>query len=237
MSNISTARKLKEKRGTGTGADYKPWILAREIGSIGTEAVFNDWKHGRPIQCLSQGEKRVYTLLRWRDDVIDIQEQYPLELSLTLAIARKLKLPHPHDTTTYMTTDFLVTFQTQNGSRFQKAYNVKPNEKAINDYCLKNFAIEQDYWAIKGIRLEIIYSDQINKILASNIQQCVKYYKPSSIQTKTDFVKHLIAHKILSIDMESTYLDFPTLVDKYLGSPEQAQKYLAIMQQTHKKDK
>ena len=97
MGRITTARKLKEGRGTGTGADYKPWIQAREIGSVGTESVFNDWKHGRPIQCLSQGEMKTYHALRWRDDVLDIREQFPLDLKLTLAIAHRLGLPHPHD--------------------------------------------------------------------------------------------------------------------------------------------
>jgi hypothetical protein len=189
MSNISTKRKLKEKRGTGTGADYKPWILAREIGSIGTEAVFNDWKHHRPIQCLSQGEQQVYMLLRWRDDVVDIQEQYPLDLHLTLAIARKLGIPHPHDRSTYMTTDFLVTFQRPDESCYRKAYSVKPNEKAMTEYTLKNLAIEQAYWGIKGIHLEIIYTDKINKVLADNIHQCIKYYLPYEIKTKTDYIK------------------------------------------------
>ena len=164
MSNISNKRKLKEGRGTGIGAKYKPWILAREFSSVGTEAVFCDWKHGRPIQCLSPGEHRAYTLLRWRDDVLDIREQYPLDLPLTLGIAQKLKIPHPHDTNTYMTTDFLVTYQMPNGSQILKAYNIKPNEQAMTDYCIKNFILEQTYWAIKGIHLEIIWQLPLQKL-------------------------------------------------------------------------
>ena len=232
MRNISTKRKLKEGRGTGTGADYKPWILAREFGSIGTESVFNDWKHGRPIQCLSQAEKKVYMVMRFRDDVIDIREQYPLDISITRFIARKYDMPHPCDAHTYMTTDFLVTHKNADGSQFLKAYSVKPNENAVKNYMTNNIFIEQMYWAIKGIHLHLIYSDMLDKFYVENIRQCIPYYSPSSVHTKVDFVRHLISRKVLPIDMHIP-LNYPTLVETYLGSPEQVQYYLALMQQTY----
>lgn len=215
MSRITPKRRLKEKRGTGTGADYKPWLQAREVGSIGTESVFCDWKHGRQIQCLSQGEARTYYLLRWRDDVVDIREQFPLDISITMAIARRFGLPHPHDAKTYMTTDFLVTYLGNNNTQFLKAYSVKPDITHMNKPALQSFAIEQAYWGIKGIHLEMIYSDNLNKIFASNIKQCVAYYKPESIQTRQDYIKHLISRKVLIVDMESNYLDFPAIAEQY----------------------
>ena len=219
MSRITEKRKLAEKRGTGTGADYKPWILAREVGSLGTESVFNDWKHGRAIQCLSQGEAKTYYALRWRDDVLDIREQFPLDLNLTLAIARRLGLPHPHDTKTHMTSDFLVTYLIGNSQRL-KAYSVKPNKKNMSEYALKNFAIEQAYWGLKGVHLEIIYSDLINPIYVSNIRQCVQCYNIRNVQSKIDLIKHLIARKKLAIDMTQQYLDFPTLAAKYINEQQ-----------------
>ena len=223
MARITDRRKIKEGRGTGTGADYKPWIQARELGSIGTESVIQDWKHGRSIQCLSQGEARVYYILRWQDDVLDIQEQYPLELELTRGIARRLRLPHPHDQHTHMTTDFLVTYKNPDGTRYLKAYSIKPNKSHLTDYALKNFAIEQAYWGINGIHIEIIFSDNLNKILASNIQQCVQYYNIKTVQSKIDLLKHLIARKIIQPDMETNYLNFPLLAAQYLDNPNQTQ--------------
>ena len=92
MRTITDKRKVKENRGTGTGADYKPWIQAREMSSIGTKSVIQDWKHGRSIQCLSQGEARAYYLLRWRDDVLDIREQFPLNLHMTNGIVLKFAI-------------------------------------------------------------------------------------------------------------------------------------------------
>lgn len=223
MRTIKDKRKIKEKRGTGTGADYKPWIQAREISSIGTESVIQDWKHGRSIQCLSQGEARAYYLLRWQDDVLDIREQFPLNLDMTNGIARKLGLPHPHNKHTRMTTDFLVTYKNPDGTQYLKAYSVKPNKSVFTDYTLKNYAIEQAYWGINGIHLEVIFSDNLNKILASNIQQCVNYYNAKTIRSKTDLIKHLIARKIIQPDMETKYLNFPALTAQYLNDPNLTQ--------------
>jgi len=230
MSRITEKTKIKEKRGTGKGADYKPWILAREVGSIGTESVFPDWKHGRQIQCLSQGEAKAYRLLRWRDDVADIREQYPLDLDLTLAIARRIGLPHPHDRKTHMTTDFLVTYDTPDG-KVLKAYTVKPNISHFTDYVLKNFAIEQAYWGVKGIHLEVIFSDKISPVFAENIKRCVRYYDLKSVQSKIDFVKFLIARKIIKVDMYHN-IDFPKLVGHYLKTGEDIQYYNSVYQQT-----
>ena len=216
MSRITEKTKLKEKRGTGTGADYKPWILAREIGSLGTESVFKDWKHGRNIQCLSQAEVKAYTLLRWRDDVLDIREQYPLDLKVTLAIARRMGLPHPHSYETHMATDFLVTYKHPNGGSFLKAYSVKPNETHMTDYALKNLAIEQAYWGIKGVCLEVIYADNLNNTLITNIRQCVQYYNGKLVKTNIDLVKHLIARKKFLVDMETKPLDFTAILQDFL---------------------
>ena len=220
MSRITEKTKCKEGRGSGFGADYKPWTLAREVGSNGTSSVFNDWKHGRQIQCLSQCEEKAYYLLRWRDDVVDIREQFPLDLNLTRAIARRLGLPHPHNRNTRMTTDFLVTFQNPDGKYYMEAYNIKANRDAFDQYALKNFAIEQAYWNIKGIKIEVILADNLNIILYSNIKQCMPYYNASAVQSKVDIIKHLIARKLLVLDMETDYLNIPKISEEFFKNKE-----------------
>ena len=90
MPRITEEGKLKQNRGTGTGADYIPWIRAREFNSKGTASTFADYKHGREIQVLSQGELYYYYLLRWQDDVVDIREQYPLDFEETIKIADEM---------------------------------------------------------------------------------------------------------------------------------------------------
>jgi hypothetical protein len=112
MRRISDLSRLKQGRGSGQGAYYKPWILTNEIGSLGTAANPVDYKTGRTIELLSRNEYYYWEVMRFRDDVIDIREQYPLlPLSLTLQIAEELGVKHPQykGIPIVMTTDFLIT--------------------------------------------------------------------------------------------------------------------------------
>ena len=84
--HVTEERKMRDKRGKGTGADYKPWIYVREIKSDGTSSEPIDWTNGRTCQLLSQGEKYLWYYLRWDDSVKNIYEQYPLNLDATNSI-------------------------------------------------------------------------------------------------------------------------------------------------------
>lgn len=70
MRRMSQKGKERERRGTGAGANYKPWIQTGEFGSKGTVSNPIDWKTGRQVQLLSQGEVIAWYLLRWDDDII-----------------------------------------------------------------------------------------------------------------------------------------------------------------------
>ena len=60
--------KRKRKMGTGEGKDYIPYITTSEFNSRGTTSVIKDWKTGRGVHCLSQGETLWYYILRWDDN-------------------------------------------------------------------------------------------------------------------------------------------------------------------------
>lgn len=109
MKQISDQRKRQEGRGTGTEKDYKPYIQAREVNSLGTCSNPIDWKTGRTVELLSQGESALWHILRWDDDVVDIREQYPLDLKQTFKISGKLGIQHPGKNP--MTTDLLATMR------------------------------------------------------------------------------------------------------------------------------
>lgn len=53
---IPDKTKKIRKMGEGTGKDYKPYITTSEFNSMGTTSVIKDWKTGRGVHCLSQGE-------------------------------------------------------------------------------------------------------------------------------------------------------------------------------------
>lgn len=62
-------KKQKKLRGmvTGKGVNYVTYITTSEFNSEGTTSVIKDWKNGRDIHCLSQGETLWYYILRWDD--------------------------------------------------------------------------------------------------------------------------------------------------------------------------
>ena len=109
--SIKNDTKINEGRGKGSGASYLPWIQTREISSVGTCSNPKDWKTGRTVELLSQGEAYYWHILRWNDEIEDIREQYPLDLETTLEICDDYNVKHPRNRHTYMTSDFYVTYK------------------------------------------------------------------------------------------------------------------------------
>lgn len=225
MAKISELGKLKEKRGTGERENYKPWIKAREINSLGTTANIVDWKHGRTIELLSAGEEWYYYLLRWDDRVADIREQYPLPLEETVAIAHSLGVRHPKNEKTRMTTDLLVTFE--DGTL--EAYSVKSTRKDADINLVKNLKeretvartaekllIEKVYWNNQGVKWRLVFKDELNPIEISNIRRVVVYYDRSRVHDSISEVKHRIATKQLLVNM-SEEIDFLRLANNAEG--------------------
>ena len=210
MTRITEAQKIREGRGTGFGATYKPWIKIREINSLGTASAVIDYKTGRAVQLLSQAEVYYYYLLRWNDDVLDIREQFPLELERSVAIAEKLGFRHPRNKHTHMTTDLLVT---HTDGRLE-AYCIKVSPDTLNDERTRQkLTIEKLYWETQGVPFQFRTKDEVNEIFVRNIMDVVSCYDIDYVQTPYDFVRHRIAHKILKPDMQTSRLDYSQLVN------------------------
>ena len=192
MPRISEEGKLRQNRGTGTGADYLPWIKAREFNSKGTASTFADYKHGREIQVLSQGELYYYYLLRWQDDVVDIREQYPLVLELTTAICKREGIRHPNNGKTRMTTDFLVT----KSDNTLEAYSIKNSKKDLeNTRTLEKIYIEKLYWESFNVKFFIKYKEDVNFTLFQNIRDIVSCYDIKNVHNDFDVIRYKLAHK------------------------------------------
>ena len=208
-NRVSEKTKQKQRRGKGEGASYKPYIKTREVPSTGTGRILKDKITGRQMHLLSQAEVYTYYLLRWDDSVIDIREEYPLELDDTLKIADHLGYKHPHDR---KTTDFLVTYQEENGTKTYKAYSVKTGREVLqNDRTVEIQRIEMAYWNLHGIPFEIVFKEDMNRIKVGNIEAVMDYWDIKDVISDIDMVKYLIAHKKMSVDMDSKPLNFPEL--------------------------
>lgn len=205
MARIPSAKtKALRKMGQGEGGEYRPYITTSEFNSMGTTAVIRDWKTGRQVHCLSQGEALWYYILRWDDNNLDIREQYPLDKDKTNAIADAYGFRRSCE---IMTLDFLVT--TNDGLC---AYSVKANRN-LSNRTLELLTIQKTYMMKYGIQFKMLFKEDVNELLANNIRRVTEFYDKNRVFDKQSMIKHLIATKQLMPDLENTRLE--DIIDDY----------------------
>lgn len=203
MRRKSDKWKLIEKRGTGMGSEYTPWIKIHEFGSKGRAHRIIGWKTNRIHHFMSDLEVYYFLLKQWEDNVIDIREQYPLlPLEATLLISNSYGITHPpknktlDSEKTVMTTDFLITCQ-DGYSRKHYAVAIKPSKDLTNVRTKEKLLIEKEYWRREGVHWEIITENQINITKAKNLKMMYKeyywdkthFYKPDEVRFLVELLK------------------------------------------------
>ncbi|WP_028543340.1 heteromeric transposase endonuclease subunit TnsA [Paenibacillus taiwanensis] len=167
-------RRLKEGRGKGHFAEYKPWLTIHDVPSQGVVTRTMGWKSNRLHHYFSEHfELAHHYQLEWSSKVCDIREQYPLlPLEKTLYIAGKLDVRHPVDPKSkhpiVMTTDMLLTVHDNDDIRFV-AHSIKPKSK-LNKRVLEKLEIEKSYYRDIGIEWALITEYQINYDLVKNVE-------------------------------------------------------------------
>lgn len=223
MRAPSDQSKIKEGRGTGTHASYKPWIKTREFNSKGTCANPIDWITGRVVELLSQGEMQAWYMLRFDEEIDDINEQFPLDRGKVNRVCERYNIRKPIH---ILTSDFLVTFK--DGRK--AVYSVKSSkdefdtkgksEKEINHINNKfnRLFIEKMYWEEElDIPYHLIFKDNFNTIYYNNIRAVSKFYNEESVFDNVSYLKHLIVtHKINIEKITEEQLDFVTLAEQLL---------------------
>lgn len=167
------ARFIKENRGQGSGAEYRPWLSVQDVSSLGRSSRIHSRKTGREHHLLSDMETAVFLLLDWSNTVTDIREQFPLERDVTRRIAIEMGVRHPVDTQSrtdiVMATDFLVDVQTENGTRMV-ARSVKPSSELDHDRTLEKQEIERRYWEGKGVDWGLITEQDLPPQRVKNLR-------------------------------------------------------------------
>lgn len=167
-------RRVKEGRGKGHFAEYKPWLTVHDIPSQGVVTRIMGWKSNRLHHYFSeQFELARHYQMEWASKCCDIREQYPLlPLEKTLFIADKLKIKHPVDPKTkypiVMTTDMLLTVRADNDLRFI-AHSIKPKSK-LNKRVLEKLEIEKVFFKDINIEWALITEHQTNYELVKNVE-------------------------------------------------------------------
>lgn len=197
MRRIKEETKIKQKRCQGDGADYIPWNMAHQQSSIGSSYIAKNYKNGRDVHMLSNGEAKVFFILLWDDDVLDIREQYVLDLIETRKIAEDFGFVGPK---MHMSTDFYLDIK--HPIYTNMAISVKGDEDQLEDPRTRELLkIEKAYWESKGVWYELVISNNINPILVKNIRVVTRINKPQYIQSDVDAIKYLLTIKKISTDM------------------------------------
>ena len=174
---------IRNGRGQGEVSNYQPWLTIHDVPSRGRSHRIQNPYTGRTHHFFSDLEARYFYILLWSDHVVDIREQYPLfPVSDTEQIARELNVKHPQysdsKVSCVMTTDFLITVKEESQTHFE-ARSVKYQSDLEKRRTLEKQAIEERYWAQRGIQWRLVTDKTIDVVKANNIKKVMQYYHPS----------------------------------------------------------
>ncbi|MGK0270507.1 MAG: hypothetical protein ACI88H_001153 [Cocleimonas sp.] len=169
--NLKVYKKwLKQGRGQGRDAEYKPWLYVYNVPSSGRS--HRQWSHtsNRVVHCMSDLELSTFLLLDWSESTTDIREQYPLEPKATHEIATKLGFRHPavRGESIIMTSDFFVTMSNPNQPYL--AIQVKPSSELEKPRVREKLAIEEAYWTDLNVPFQIITEQDLDLVKVENIK-------------------------------------------------------------------
>jgi hypothetical protein len=146
---------------------------------------------------MSQPEWQYFYILEWSPIVVDIREQYPLELDETLAIAELHGIPHPSPTNRgaqdpcVMTTDFVVTIR--KGMSFEdQARTVKYANELSDERVLAKFEIERLYWKSKNLDWGIVTERELETQIVENMVWLHPYLNITSLLPLTENTIHRV---------------------------------------------
>jgi hypothetical protein len=174
-------RRLKEGRGQGKGAEYKPWLQIQDVPSRGLVSRIKGWKTGREHHLMSNLESNFFYILEWSPLVLDIREQFPLlPLEETQTIAEQCGFAHPADPQTrepvVMTTDFVIILQ-QDSHQVEQARDCKSASDLQSQRVLEKLEIGRRYWERRNVDWQIVTEGEIPMPVVENVKWLHPYYQ------------------------------------------------------------
>ncbi len=210
----------------GMGTNGKPRFGDREIPSIGTTSSLPGAGYDGSFVCLSQGERNFALILMYDNDVARIETQVLLNKEDTDELAKMLGYRRFNNGRSAMTTDFLVTMK----DKSLVAYSVKASRKDMEDKrTQEKFEMEKRYWEARGIECRMVYKEDLDPVLCSNLADVFSAYDPRFLCDENGWLRHMIARKIIKTDMTRP-LDYEAILkeEKENGNWEKALKSARI---------
>jgi hypothetical protein len=201
-SEQKLAKYLKEGRGQGEGADYKPWLTVQDFSSTGRCHRPPSTKVGRHLELFSDVEYGVFLLADRARSVLDIREQYPLDRELTREIAIQLNIKHPvypaTKVDTVMTLDFLLTVRDESGTHYL-GVDAKTRDKLEDSRTIEKLQIVKSALSSKHISHVVVIDDHLPKQTIRNLNWLHEARpKPVEVQAYpgywTEMADRLLSH-------------------------------------------
>lgn len=175
MTEKKITRFVREGRGTGDGIDYKGWLTVHDLSSLGRSTRMLGRHNRRVHHLFSDIERGAFLEHDWRDDVIDIKEQFPLDRGATRVIAASMGVRHPRvpggGIEVVMSTDLLVSFK--DGTHLALA--CKSKDDLAKPRTCEKLEIERRYWNLLGTRWGIWTESSTTRIRTENLAYLHEY--------------------------------------------------------------
>lgn len=165
-------RRIALGDGQGRFQFYTPYLRIQDVPSQAIRSRVYIPRFGRFIHVLSHSELSALLLLEWDDTVIEVREQFPLDPTTTLSICLQEDIRPPMwcGRRTVMTSDFVVTYQTDFLCSF-KSYQVKAtSEESVQPRTAEKLKVEQEYWRRQGIEWNLLVASDFNRRLVGNLE-------------------------------------------------------------------
>lgn len=171
--------RIRRGRGVGVGANYSPWIKARDVPSRGTSSVVRGVRSGRLHYFLSEYETIYFFLLERRSNTCDIREQWPiLDIDRTLELCKSRRVHHPYrkGVPEPFTIDFLITEYVPNGTAYRAA-TIKTPEDAMDPRVRTRLSIERDWLSEKGTPYFLVDTSEFSRTLLNSLRFIRAWYR------------------------------------------------------------
>jgi hypothetical protein len=195
---------ITQGRGQGRGASYRPWLMIRDVPSIGERRQVFGVKTLRDHHLMSNLEYWFYLTLVWLPWVTDILEQFPhldftrvgrrrptVREMLSASIECAQQAGYRHHTITGVfdaegvpeedvpTTDFVFDALI-GGKTIRYARTVKQAADFEDRRTLQKFEIERRWWSRLGVDWAIVTEHEIPLTLANNIHLLYQHMLPTA---------------------------------------------------------
>lgn len=178
------ARRIAEGRGTGEGPHYIPWINIHDFASWGQRRRSYNHKVRRLINTLSRLEYFNYLLATTDEEVIDIQENFPLRREKSVQIASDNGIKHPRATkecAIVMSTDLRLTIR-RNGTIAYKIWTTKYTDELRKWRTLEKLRIDELYWQTEPSHTwELRTEEKLPRDFLDNVQWLYSVLRPAAM--------------------------------------------------------